>query len=567
MYGFVEEWVVNTIGRTTIDCDNYPLNGGGELFIVDVMVYDNIVKALKMIDAAIGEESATMSVRSNVEGMHVVMSSHFRNTGLFDAVTDGEIKAMDEYPRLINDTVVFDYTSMNILFEKAYEAVVNGIEFTVDLDDLTVTDTAGAATPAPAVEPVPEAAIAALGDPAVLESILDERFKSYLTERCGYRATNGIHISTLGMDLSMNSETDKALADLAKAMGYKIIVISDLNQSSFHIDTTPEIKQSMVDDYVNRNLLVIQDRIPGVTMHSHSKTGVSSVWGVDISSMNVSVPNNGGMSVFDYTFNDKVTNLSIAHMSKNILVLSIRLTALNSRNENNSKVVDILRGMALRAPGVEYNVMLGMDVDAHKREIDVNVETYSAMSIEDVMDTYKQIKKSYDESVKEADELQRKLMEVSRFAKKYSSDLMNFNASKAELDQRAKAVSEYYETMNIREVKTITSKENGSIDIFFDELYYTHITTGIIYDIGTFHISFNMLSKEYDPAKAMIIRNTKHIIKGYNDQMAAPHVFSNGAMCPGNIQSAIRSAYANRDLYQLTYALVMFLSEVNFLFW
>ena len=45
--------------------------------------------------------------------------------------------------------------------------------------------------------------------------------------------------------------------------------------------------------------------------------------------------------------------------------------------------------------------------------------------------------------------------------------------------------------------------------------------------------------------------------------MEAPHVFSGGTMCHGNLITAITEAYKDRDLFKILICLVTFLESAN----
>lgn len=99
---------------------------------------------------------------------------------------------------------------------------------------------------------------------------------------------------------------------------------------------------------------------------------------------------------------------------------------------------------------------------------------------------------------------------------------------------------------------------NGGISFLTNDIHCEH--KKIVYNIGKFEIK---LGFNYDGARSININNLKWKVRGYQERMNAPHVFSDGKPCLGNAEAVVKDLYAN-GRYDLVLNFILdYLESVN----
>ena len=173
------------------------------------------------------------------------------------------------------------------------------------------------------------------------------------------------------------------------------------------------------------------------------------------------------------------------------------------------------------------------------------------------------IKKELDVGIKEIGDLQRQLAEKMKMYNQYMNVVSNYNEEENIKKVKDKALDDFEAVVAMPQIRHVFIKD-GRVNIFTRPIIVEDDRTKKKHEIGEFHIRLNMLLDTYDTNESIIIKNLKYpLTGGHSAIQEAPHIFSGGHMCHGNLANTVIECYANRDLYGLISAVIIFLESAN----
>jgi len=201
---------------------------------------------------------------------------------------------------------------------------------------------------------------------------------------------------------------------------------------------------------------------------------------------------------------------------------------------------------------IDKNYILSKNIIDREKYVEYVIDN-STKYISDLKEIYNEYRSKYLKSYNE-------VLEYSKLMDRTMEKISHFDFNDFIVKQKEKALSSYDECLNLKKVLSISLK-NDTVNVNTKNLY---VNVGDKwYDIGTFLITIGINSNKYDENNTIKIINTKHTINGYENNMNAPHVFSDGRICHGNLGNQLITSYRNRDLYSLVYQIIIFLESVN----
>jgi len=262
-------------------------------------------------------------------------------------------------------------------------------------------------------------------------------------------------------------------------------------------------------------------------------------------------------SKYDAVFKDTCTNIVWALRDRCIVYMMFPMTIVNRQ------VLSVcMKELSRRIEGkISLKDLVEIDKNYHEGIALENKQEYVSFAVKSaskLKDEINGLKNEAETSYKRALE---QAMEQGKMLKKYQDQLDVFDSSNYAEKEKEKSMLQYQEALDIPEVLSIDIRDS-SIHIYTRNIYVQDDRSKKWHDIGTFHISLGMLSNDYNTGKTVKIMNTKHQIHSAGS-MQAPHVFNDGHMCHGNLTTGIVECYKNRDLYEMAYLLIRYLSSVN----
>lgn len=208
--------------------------------------------------------------------------------------------------------------------------------------------------------------------------------------------------------------------------------------------------------------------------------------------------------------------------------------------------------------------IISLDVEYNKDLISRDRKEYIDFVVSNSNVYIEEMQEQLGIAIEEIGRLQRNLSEKLKAYNQYNEIIQRFNIEEHKNKMTAKATRDIEDIEKLPQVKCVFIK-GSKLNIMTNDIIVTSDATGKRYDIGRFHIQLGMVSGKYDPSSDSIrIRNIKHPLKGgLSGVQDAPHVFSGGHLCQGNISSTITECYGNRDVYGLVSALIFFLESAN----
>lgn len=208
--------------------------------------------------------------------------------------------------------------------------------------------------------------------------------------------------------------------------------------------------------------------------------------------------------------------------------------------------------------------IIDLDSEYNKDLISRNRKEYIDFVVSNANVYIEEMQDQLKVAIEEIGTLQRQLAEKLKAYNQYSEIIQKFNVEEHKGKMAIKASKDIEDVEKLPQVKCVFIR-GSKLNVMTNDIIVTNDATGKRYDIGRFHIQLSMLNGRYDPSSDSIrIRNIKHPLKGgMSGVQDAPHVFSGGHLCQGNISSTITECYGNRDTYGLISALIFFLESAN----
>jgi hypothetical protein len=277
--------------------------------------------------------------------------------------------------------------------------------------------------------------------------------------------------------------------------------------------------------------------------------------------------NNFLFNDFDMVYRDHITNIIWGLQKENMIFFMIPIYT-NSININNSSINDkclniifdefvnrYLKTYTLKQLfEIDKKLLLSQHTSDKENFVKYIVDN-SSKYIENLKKDYEKYKMKYNNSFNEA-------MESAKMMDRSMELISRFNVEDFKLKEIEKAKQSYDKCLELNKVLSI-SLEGDHVNINTKNLYAYVSNTDKWYDIGTFLIIIGINTDRYDESNTVKVYNTKHTINGYEQNMNAPHIFSDGHICHGNLGSQLIDSYRNRDLYSLVYQIIIFIESVN----
>lgn len=259
---------------------------------------------------------------------------------------------------------------------------------------------------------------------------------------------------------------------------------------------------------------------------------------------------------YDMIFKDPYTNTVYAAQKKNTVYLMV-----NHVNVNHlfNMLYAIL--MQIANPNISKKYITGLFEKMYKDRDMYLAEQYAGKIGEKMLLFRRSI-------FSKKEELEKKYNELMSMVNSTVNELINVSDQCKNLNQGDfkdlidESRSDFIEIMSINQVSYIDMSDDY-LNVYTNNLYAMDPRSNKWHDIGTFRIRIKINSQDYDTASTVQIFNTKHQISGLTDGMHAPHVFSTGLVCHGNMITNITSAYKERNMYQVINLILIFLQSVN----
>ena len=266
---------------------------------------------------------------------------------------------------------------------------------------------------------------------------------------------------------------------------------------------------------------------------------------------------NSPYSPYDRVYKDTYTNTTWA-VQKGILVD----TMLNIYHISKSVLELLAKELGRRLlKQLTYEQMIAEDASYSEGIISRNAGEFAKNAMESSTEMVRKIQNEYDSMQVRYKSLMDEILAMANQMKKYQTLLSSFDKKKFEEEAFDRCREDYESACSINKVQSIYI-ENSTIHVFTKNLYAKDPRVNTWHDIGTFHITLNFSSSNYDEQCLKIV-NTKHMIHGMHSGMNAPHVFEDGHACHGNLVMQIANAYKEKSLYQCVLMLIIFLETAN----
>lgn len=341
--------------------------------------------------------------------------------------------------------------------------------------------------------------------------------------------------------------------------------LKKLMNDSIYLGLSDNDKNNILLVYIpiDQSIEVVME--PHIKMHQHKKECVCL--GENIASPYVMRNDTGTKNsknmygCFDMVYRDHATNLIYCLQIKNVLIFTIPTSSRSSMNgQFYEKLFQIFHMRYLKMFTRDELIKFDKEYLSDRRAVDE--QEFVECIIDSGMEHISKLKTEFNNYHAAYLEYMQKALEYAKKMQQTMDLIDSFDENK-HVDRLRKMAREAYEkTYGISKVLSITTT-GQVVNIFTKNLYCYEQTSGKYYDIGTFQIIIGMYSSSYNESETVRIINTKHLIKGYKENMNAPHVFDDGHLCHGNLLSQVIDAYKSRDLFSLAFSLIVFLESVN----
>lgn len=235
-------------------------------------------------------------------------------------------------------------------------------------------------------------------------------------------------------------------------------------------------------------------------------------------------------------------------------------------SENSHPVIieDIILGQVIgKSIFIHYNVLRNTDSltlfeTVLKEALDVcngkryDLEEMIVSRLEMLMGNFLHVKQTQLEDVLRA--IGELVGTLSRKHKQRADLMINIEAySHGEAHERIRR-----EVRLIRKNENVTDFSVVGDSMMFSTNMMSFIVDGEKYNVGCFDVAVNLLT-----SNVRFANTTQLISGGYQRRMHAPHVFSNGEACFGNISVSVTELISNGELASVVDLLCAFLSSVN----
>lgn len=604
MYGFVENWILNTIG---VDGEPYYLSEDVRCSIVDKETFKNIQKSFTFISNDGSNDHIPFVINSNVTGMKVLLMKYWVDETILYSLTDGDIKNSEPYVnfmKMVQPRFNYDYIKekLSIVYNEIISNPNSPFENDEDNSDDNIIENNILETPVRIenISIIEEKKVEEIAPQAEDENkkegeiFIEKIIKLYMYEEVrivstpkGYKILITIDVPKRIVDklIEFSDAINKNvvftryyypkifnhLKKLDPIEIYKHTVIFDLQPGQQNNNTMFVNQTHLASGYRNiyTNAICL-----GEKLNKHWIVKGSCV-NSEISEINENpaltkkerenkieeLINNKVNSPFfryDCIFKDTYTSIVFALKQRCIIYL-----LFDYNNECITLLdkcfIEIARRINMNIP---YENLLEIDKIYFDTLESNNMEDYINFAIESSKQSFNEFANQLLKEKERFKSYMDSAMESAKKVRNLQDMIDSFNMGEFEAKQKEKSKITYLDTLKIKEVSSIYI-EGESIHVFTKNLYVKDIRTKKWHDIGTFHIIIGMLSSVYDANNTVRIFNTKHLGMGMDSGFQAPHVWEDGHACHGNLITGMTEAYKNRNLFDLVYQIILFLQSAN----
>lgn len=256
-----------------------------------------------------------------------------------------------------------------------------------------------------------------------------------------------------------------------------------------------------------------------------------------------------------YTKHNKGSDKIFKDIASNIVVASLDGACLNILVSRIDRFFNIILD---RWHGIDYETQLKEDVRLANSYNGNLTNDVSKVVIKNSNSLISELKNTYNDVVKKIQSKQEELTNAIKEHRKIKGLLESYDNG-GEESKISKAInSDIKELLALKQIRSMFL-EDSTLIVNTNEINTIDDRSKKYHNIGVFAIKIPL-----NDSHNIKIINTKYSIIAYGEKvMQAPHVFENGSTCQGNIAIAISNYHANMEIYNLVYALIMFLESAN----
>lgn len=523
-------------------------------YIVDKYIFDRIVIVMDRVTDSYSDEyvnkheesSVWKIIQSSVEGLVSILTWFYQSDISLDNIVPGEIKESEEYQNIasVDRSQRFIWGHFSSYFKKKYyeEFFVNDKKEDVPVEEKEKDN-----------------------EEYLKDLTLEEKLSKLITV---IFRTGKIYDNKEGVpSFYVLSNDDFDYTDIFKSLpasgDHKFIICkNNSDKSTFISEFRAKFSNELPDNFIFILLDFINDRMTRsfeLTNHSLWALGEKLEKPFLIVKKISESPKESPYADFDMIFKDYETNTVFGLKRKNVIYITFNF--LNSSSETRVKVFNEIFFKMCNVYTIKELKMFHKKYYEKMNEDIMN--DFVNISVNSSKEHLNEIEEFLGKAIEEIGKLQKELMEKLKVYGRYKQTYDYFDIKKFEKDERAKALSEFESVRSLDKVSKIFI-DNEIVHVYTNNIYAKDERTDSWHDIGTFHIAFGILMKNFNAERSINIENTKHKVKAYGGHlMQAPHVFNNGNMCAGNLVTAVNEHYKNRNIYGLILSILTFLESAN----
>jgi len=550
MYGFIEKAIADVLVQCGIisSYELFALSDGGHVAIIDRTPFALVRRAIQSIISSHYSnysENNVLVVPCDISGMRTLLHPFWTEDLYFDAITPGNVKETPQYIEMRSQPSsqrfiwadFFNYFKDEIMRIKGMTEDVEGEEEEHEEEEEEEV-----------VEPK-------LPEPKPVESEYN------LIRRVISNYTNNFSDSGDGHCVATGSRIQsEAIFEFSKQMQKHVIAV-DADIRSYYRDI-----KSKLEKY-DSNIIWIFPIVHG-SKFSNGPDMTHTLFGYDfngLAQVHVEDGNPGGkkhplgpaFADYDYVYRDFKTGIIWAVQKKNEITLMFSTTIPDKLYDT------IFIELANRYMGrMPYESMKKRDFEYFEKLAEHDRENFIKLGVNGAKSIVEEFRSQYDIAKEQYADLLSKAMEQAKVAQRLEEALVAMDENKMAEEELKRCQKAYDEVASIPQV-TAVKVVGSEVHVYTKNIYVQNEERKTWHDIGTFHIVIGMYSAKYNTNTTVKIFNTKHQIHAFEALMQAPHVFSDGHICHGNIVSAMVDSYKRRDLFQMISIIIMFLESAN----
>jgi len=577
MYGFIEKWLAEFLD---IDFIPYALNNGGEAAAINEKDFNEISDIILNYFVASDDLSVLSPTHyaSNINGMMILLHKYYADDDVLDALTSEATKNTDQY-RNIKDLGIgtnrFDLSDfkdfvLNLFVDDEHKdseediigdiinttpAVLNEEEqptfedpLKKEIDLFFVKFTENFASPQVIIRNDEikkinrKVIIYGTGDVPQEKEVVNLVKK---TNKNIIFLTNGVYnFKTLFDSNEFN------LKEIEK----HTLIISLVPYDNSKFKEVPPGCKALCFGHTIKNLHVLHSSEINSEIQELRETEKYN----DIEEI-LKNESNSPYAKFDFIFKDFITNVIWALKDRCFITFLYPMVYFGENESSSLIFKEFVRRIN---NDIKYEDLFKIDLGYYNNIAQMNKEEYVNFSVKNAISILKEITTLKEKSKQDYEMHFNKAMESGKMMMKYMNQIDAFDEVDMKKKEKEKALYNYNETIALDEVSSINIKD-GKINVYTHNLYAQDNRSNCWHDIGTFHIKIGMLDERYDENNTIRIYNTKHQIEALETEMQAPHIFSDGHMCLGNLVKSMADSYIRRDLYEIIFQLMLFLQTAN----